>query len=390
MPSPMFWGSNMDLDTETARIVSASLLRMHDRSAFFTALALFARFESSQQIPTAATDGRTIFVNPAFIGGLTTAEQDALLLHEVLHAALLHVPRRGGRDPKLWNVAADIVVNGMLIKQGYTLPAGGLRDTSLEHLSVEEAYQLLLRRQKPQPQPPDDLLEGPPEDAGTGQDDDGAAVDREAIERHWHAAQQQAKSIAEGSLHGDVPAGMQRELGGIEAARLDWRSYLWRYLTQTQTDFQHFDRRFVGRGVYLETLSGETVNVLVGVDTSGSIDAGALEAFVNEVRGVLRAYPHLRCELYYADTALYGPHRLTPRSELPPPQGGGGTDFRPFFERAERRGDRWTPSVAIYLTDGYGSFPSAPPRLPVLWVVTPGGLALDKFPFGQAVRLLPH
>ena len=46
-------------------------------------------------------------------------------------------------------------------------------------------------------------------------------------------------------------------------------------------------------------------------------------------------------------------------------------------------------TVAIYLTDGYGPFPDPAPKLPTLWVVTPGGLALEKFPFGERVRLLP-
>jgi predicted metal-dependent peptidase len=377
----------MELDDATARMVSASLLRMHGRSAFFTALALFARFERSEQVPTAATDGRTIFVNPSFLGSLTPPEQDAVLLHEVLHAALLHLPRRGGRDPRLWNVAADIVVNGMLVGEGYTLPAGGLRDALLERLSVEEVYELLLRRASQAQPPAGDLLDGPPADAGDGGAGGDGAPD--AIERHWRSAQQQARAIAESSSHGKLPAGIARELGGVEAARLDWRSYLWRYLTRTPTDFQHFDRRFVGRGLYLETLSGDSIDVLVAVDTSGSIDNGAVQAFLSEVRGILRAYPHLRCELYYADSALYGPYTLTPRSALPPPKGGGGTDFRPFFEQAGERHGRWTPSVAIYLTDGYGDFPATPPRLPVLWVVTPGGRDLDAFPFGQAVRLLP-
>jgi predicted metal-dependent peptidase len=42
----------------------------------------------------------------------------------------------------------------------------------------------------------------------------------------------------------------------------------------------------------------------------------------------------------------------------------------------------------VYLTDGYGSFPTEEPRVPVLWVVTPGGLADEQFPFGEVVRLV--
>lgn len=390
----------MELDPNTARIVSASLLRMHARSAFFTSLALFARFEVSYEIPTAATDGRSIFVNPNFFDTLTTAEQDAVLVHEVLHAALLHVPRRGGRDPQLWNIAADIVVNGMLVQERYDLPTGGLRNQQLEHLSVEEVYEQLLREQPsddPQPQPQPDLLERSPADAqaadadapGPGSGPADAEARNRALEKHWQQAHEQARIVAEETAIGTAPAGMARELGSLSPAKLDWRSYLWRFLVQTPTDFQHFDRRFVGRGMYLETISGEHLNVLLAVDTSGSIDRQAVELFLGEVRGILRAYPHLRCDLYYADAEVYGPHRLTPSSPLPPVVGGGGTDFRPFFARIPTYRPPWEPSVAIYLTDGYGEFPERAPRCPVLWVVTPGGIALERFPFGQAVRLLP-
>jgi predicted metal-dependent peptidase len=382
----------MKLDPASEQMVSGWLLRLHARSAFFTALALHARFEVSFKVPTAATDGRTIFVNPDFFATLTTAEQDAVLTHEVLHAALLHVPRRGGRDGKLWNIAADIVINGMLAKQRYDLPAGGLRNQQLEHLSVEEVYEKLLQQQneQEQPQAEPDLLEEQPADAqaeaqeGAGRLPKDARSRSAALEKHWQEARQQAALTA-----GSTPAGMARELGSLAPAALDWRSYLWRYLVQTPTDFQHFDRRFVGSGMYLETISGENVQVLLAVDTSGSIDQRAVSAFLGEVRGILRAYPHLRCDMFYADAALYGPHRLTPGSPLPPVKGGGGTDFRPFFARIPSYRPPWQPSVAIYLTDGYGTFPERAPNCPVLWVVTAGGRPLEQFPFGRAVRLLP-
>jgi predicted metal-dependent peptidase len=75
---------------------------------------------------------------------------------------------------------------------------------------------------------------------------------------------------------------------------------------------------------------------------------------------------------------------------VPPPVGGGGTSFRPFFERLAAERDSWIATVAVYLTDGYGEFPSAAPSDPLLWVVTPGGLDLSRFPFGEAVRLIEH
>src|SRR5262249_10305358 len=138
----------------------------------------------------------------------------------------------------------------------------------------------------------------------------------------------------------------------------------------------------------LEALQGETVQVAVAVDTSGSIGSAEIDALLGEVQGILGAYPHVRCDLYYADAACYGPYPLTAGSEIPPPVGGGGTDFRPFFEEIAKIYDENDPLLCVYLTDGYGSFPAQPPGYEVLWVVTAGGLALEQFPFGEAVRLI--
>lgn len=398
----------MQPDAELQRRISASLLRITERSAFFATLALYARYEVSRHVPTAATDGRTIFVNQDFLNKLTIPQQDGLLLHEVLHGALLHVTRRAGRHPEIWNAAADIVINGMILKEGFQLPEGGLRDESVEHLSTEEVYETLLRKSSPPPPVPwGDLLDGPPADgsspgrqagediadrvAKTGPAREGEGQghgSKESMEGHWRNALEQAQMVAKTLAAGKLPAGMQRELGSARAAQLDWRTYLWRYLTQTPMDFSDFDRRFVGHGMYLDTLAGESVQVLVCVDTSGSVDDALVKIFLGEVRGIMRAYPHLRCDLYYADAEAHGPYSLKLGLNPPAPVGGGGTDFRPFFERISTHHFLWGKTIAIYLTDGFGTFPDHPPKCPVLWVVTPGGLNLDQFPFGEAVRLL--
>lgn len=382
---------------DISQIISASVLRLRMKSPFFAALALFARFIPTQKLTTAATDGKDIFFNPEYMRSLPIDQQDGLLLHEVLHAALLHVPRRGTRDGKLWNIAADIAINGMIAQQGgYQLPEGGLRDPKLEHLSVEEIYELLLQEDSDRNLTNPDLLSQPPEDAQTDSSEhtnsDGAdslsQTKKAALEAHWKNALQQADAIARSVNQGKLPTGMERELSTLTSPQLDWRSYLWRYLVQTPTDFTGFDRRFIGRGLYLETLEGESVQVYLAVDTSGSIDQDRLQIFLNEVQGILNSYPHLRCDLYYVDAEAYGPYPLNPNSILPKPKGGGGTSFVPFFDQVQANWDGYSRGVCVYLTDGYGTFPEKQPELPVLWVVTPGGLDLQKFPFGEAVRLL--
>lgn len=380
------------------------------KSPFFATLALFARFIPSQQLPTAATDGKDIFYNPDYLHSLPVAQQDGLLLHEVLHAALLHVVRQGVREAELWNIAADIVVNGIICKQDvFELPPGRLRSPKLEHLSVEEIYELLLKNtdnclNSLKLLNPDLLNEAPGDVSSDSQNQVNnnnsnlnnnsnhkhslSEKRKAALEEHWQNALQQASVIARTVNQGVLPAGIERELGALNAAQINWRSYLWRYLVQTPTDFSGFDRRFIGRGLYLEALQGENIQVYVAVDTSGSIDNQQLSMFLSEVGGILSSYPHLKCELYYVDAEAYGPYELNSDMTFPKPEGGGGTSFVPFFEKVAQSWDGFTQSVCIYLTDGYGSFPDIAPQLPVLWVVTPGGLELEGFPFGEAVRLL--
>ena len=117
------------LNSDIDRIISASLLRLRMKSPFFATLALFTHFRATESISTAATDGENIFINPDYVRSLPKAQVDGLLLHEVLHAALLHVFRRGAREPLRWNIAADILVNGMIAQeQGFELPPSGIRN----------------------------------------------------------------------------------------------------------------------------------------------------------------------------------------------------------------------------------------------------------------------
>jgi predicted metal-dependent peptidase len=133
-------------------------------------------------------------------------------------------------------------------------------------------------------------------------------------------------------------------------------------------------------------MDGETVSVALCIDTSGSIDDETLGRFLNELRGILRAYPKVDVQLYACDAKLHGPWPIDAESEgIPKLPGGGGTDFRPFFKHLDKT---TAPDAAIYLTDGYGDFPKQAPQYPTLWVITPGGLGAKSTPFGEVARLL--
>jgi len=368
---------------EFGALLSGARLRLRGRSAFFATLLLHTDVQPSSEVAVAATDGDRVYLNPVAAARLAPSELDGVLLHEVLHAALSHVGRRGPREKKRWNRAADLIVNGMVAQAGLPLAEDAPRDDHLETLSVEEVYATLEHQQQDEDQEDGDgngdLLDGPPSDVPPRQ---GQRRPGET-ERRWKGTLEQARASQSMTGRGSDPLGLHRELARLAPARLDWKSQLWRFLARTPVDFGGFDRRFVGRGLYLEALDDESLQALIAVDTSGSVDEAAVQALVAEVQGILGAYPHVRADLYYADTEAYGPYPLTAGSDIPPPQGGGGTDFRPVFAKVADH----EPDLLVYLTDGFGDFPDVPPRVPTLWVVPPGGLEDAGFPFGEVLRL---
>jgi predicted metal-dependent peptidase len=386
-------GSPLVLE-DADRAMRSSMLRLRARAPFFGTLALYAKFVATDTIPTAATDGQDVFYNPEFMLSLEPPQFDAVLVHEVLHAALDHVFRRGGRDAMQWNQAADIVVNGLIADAGMTLPASALRDSSLERFSVEEVYAVIGQDSNDRAEVEPDLLPELSEGAGDGGQhearkrggiNDQAKQDR--VRRQWAEAIDRAASVTRGRERGPLPGGLERAFGLLQRPRLDWRTLLWRFLARAPTDFATFDRRFVHQGLYLETLEAVSLRVVVGVDTSGSIDQPSLEEFLGELHGILRAYPATQAWLFYVDTVAYGPFRIETGDALPSPMGGGGTDFAPLFDAAEDAGLVDDSTVAVYLTDGEGPFPSEVPNYPVLWIVTPGGVDDERFPFGDVVRM---
>jgi hypothetical protein len=192
----------MNADDELAPTLSLLRTRLCTRTPFLGSLLLFAETIFTNKISTAATNGQQIFINPQFFERLTLDQQEAILLHEVLHAALLHVSRGRGRHAERWNIAADIVVNGVLAREGFALPQDIVRAQALEQYSVEEVYDLL---EKPLPWVQGDLVLSSPDlliEGGLGNEQGPMAgsLDQEQLremEAHWRSACEQAGIMAE-------------------------------------------------------------------------------------------------------------------------------------------------------------------------------------------------
>ena len=136
---------------------------------FFGILAMLLRLEVSYNMPTAGTDGEGFFYNPYFVKSLSEEEQNWLVVHEVMHAALKHIWRRGSRNPRKWNVACDYAIHSIMYQfvndsgksehksklkmpqvkiyntktKQYENKNNGLYDPKYDNMSADEIYDLL-------------------------------------------------------------------------------------------------------------------------------------------------------------------------------------------------------------------------------------------------------
>ena len=389
-------------------IIQKCILQVRRECSFFGSLMLFAQIEKSKNLPTAATDGRKIFFNEDFLNSLSSKEQNALMLHEVLHMALLHVTRRQSRDPHIWNIAADIVVNNLIERNtSFPLPEGAITDNRFQDKSVEYIYEALLKSKKKYNLVISDILQ--PSNANsdeTNANSDESKKDSndviaplsqeeiDEIESFWKDKMEILKNTSEHQLSngkGSLPAGIEQEISTILEPEVDWRHALWKYVGKTPADFDDLDRRFIYKGLYLESLLTEAVEVSVCIDTSGSVSDDLLKQFAGELKGILRSYPNVKCSLFFADTNLAGPYEIDRIEQMPKAVGRGGTSFVPFFNYLKKHGEEnsllGNNKLSIYFTDGYGDFPSQEPNNPTMWLVCKDGLETQSFPFGEVVRI---
>jgi predicted metal-dependent peptidase len=384
--------------TATETITKARTALLRDQP-FFGALALRLVLKEDPSCPTAWTDGRTIGFSPAFVARLTLAEIVGVLAHEVLHAALGHITRRGNRDSKVWNQAADYTINGTLTESGFALPSGALNCRSFQGLSPEEVYPKLAS-DDPQGSATGtgtgagegDSQGGTSDPGGCGEVRDapakngseGSESDKRESETEWKVAVSQAANIAKGM--GAMSASLERIVGKALAPVLDWKAVLHRFVqeqVQRTETWNPPDRRFIWQGIYSPGLGGtEAGHIVVGVDTSGSINGSILDQFASEIRAI-RDETGAELTVIYCDAAVqrvdhFGKDEAVEIKSA----GGGGTDFAPVFARVEEDGLR--PACLIYLTDLQGSFPRVEPPYPVLWAVLGSE---DRPPFGEILRI---
>lgn len=128
--------------------IAALKRKMLVKYPFFGSVVASVGYKENKDIPTAGTDGETIYYNPEYLESISVEEQTFVFAHEVCHIAFNHILRSEGKDPELWNIATDGVINQFLKRDGLKMAKGGVDMAEAINYDAEQLYEKLLQEKQ--------------------------------------------------------------------------------------------------------------------------------------------------------------------------------------------------------------------------------------------------
>ncbi len=390
-------------------------------SPFFSSILLKRDLVERKDLPTMAVDKEgNILYNPDFVEQLSVDTLTFVLAHESMHVALAHLHRLQNRDPELWNIACDAVINEILIKAGVgKFLEGGIRMEGADERTAESIYAELLnqKHQQQQGQGQGDgegsgsgggsgSLSGGSNGHGSGQSSSKLTVKdilpelaNGITESDAKQAERDGKMDMSQALQGmrmrGKGAGQYLEgiLGKLIESSVPWYELLERYMTSKSERHQTWNRpnRRMMQTAYLPRRERYTHmgKVLVAVDVSGSIsNEEVCEAFGHITRICEQCRPE-KVEVIMVTSAVEDKFEYTP-DEYPiqPPTHRycGGTNMCEVARWVEKSDEK--PEIAIVITDGLTPFPDSC-ECELLWVIKYPGASRNRFnvPFGEVLMM---
>jgi len=408
--------------------LSALRLQLIESHPFWGYLLLQMQLVFQADLPAlAATDCmRHIWFSPVLTSRLPIRQLGFVMVHEICHSVFASMERRGSRNPHLWNCATDYAINRIVSEiRGpgafrsralYEVPKiyvdgreqkilldpkydGMIAETIYEALATEELQNptmLVLRLDLP----------GTSGEGTGGQTlelpdiaDHGGGIDVHVPLPLSPSQREELADRIRGALatwqnmgrRGDVPLAEVCQLLPGRRARVPWprllRQFAGQALARDDYSLVRPNKRYLSEKIVVPGLFSESVNqVVVALDTSGSMDIGLLSQAIAEVARLSDLAPEIL--LITADAAV---HQVIPAVRLPSflrelkVKGGGGTSHLPVFAHIDEQ--HLEPDLFIGISDLETLFPIKRPRYPVLWL-SPAHHATP--PWGHVIEIEPQ
>ena len=417
----------MGISTDLIYDVKRKLLAKYPRFSSEIAVSNI-EFKENLKYHTVATDGKNVYVDPNYFESLSENERIFTIAHEIMHIKFMHMFRlkdKDGkkRDPDLWNIATDAIINANLERDGFTIKEGYVNMPEALNYSAEELYQKLLEekekkqkeQQNEQKQEQEDeknsnkgksdkdenqnsneeKLQGDDhslwEDAFKQQnskekeqkdkqsqkqeENDEQQIDmnfdeRGEFEDNRKEKREKFKSRRE-KTQKDIRSAKEEtiKLGNIGESKeaIDWKVLLRREVEKTETIWSQ--RRSIAENNFAYRLEEndleDEAETEVMIDVSGSVDENMVKGFLRQLKPLLK---ESKLQVGCFDTKFYGFKNIQTLKDINnfSIPGGGGTDLdlpvRSFSKKREIN--------KIIFTDGYGYMPKEDLKKEnVIWLV---------------------
>lgn len=420
--------------------------------SYLTPLIYNFQGESRKKTGALGTDGQTVYYDPAYLvkalgrgqEGYQTLKRSYMQM--LCHCLLGHVWQEVEGEDALWDAACDLAAD--VFRRQITGEGGaGLGETDkrkllnqLQWITPENLIALcsqdrkqrgrLLRlsertRRDSHTDWPGKKKKG--NEAGlTGREGnkaDSAAENGQTAAKHWRDLLQMAygmmpDQMADAVRRGMELAGFEQSLSAAEENQSDYRKLLRKYAKMKERkmeDFDSFDYSWYSLGMELygnipliefpESSEKPTVDeIVIGVDVSGSCGGDVAARFLRETCNMIRdigvGTEEADLRILECDTKIQRETVIRREEDIPDfetrvVRGFGGTSFVPVFERIQElreQGGLRGPRCLLYLSDGFGTFPEAPPPYDVIFVLTEDdGWGREHIPdWVQTVYLTEH
>jgi len=387
------WTPNPDITTQELDVMRVEVydriivarVGLLLRHPFFGNMATRLRIMAADDwLPTAAVDGRNLYYNTQFFNAMNNKEIEFVIAHEILHMVFDHLGRREERNPMLYNIAADYIVNNTLVRDRIgTKPSivDCYQDFKYDGWTSEEVYEELFEEAKKNGEEflnelgemLDEHLDmnGDNEGEGSGdpeeeKDANGNSVSKkkpkfskEDIKQIKDQIKENVLSSAQAAGAGNVPAGVERMIRELTEPKMNWRELLRQQIQSTiKSDytFMRPSRKGWHTGAVLPGMNfDETIDVCIALDMSGSIGNAQAADFLGEVKGIMDEYKDYKIKIWCFDTEVYGEDDFSADDgreitdyEI---KGGGGTDFMANWRYMHENNIQ--PKKFLMFTDGY-------------------------------------
>ena len=416
---------------------------------FFGALSLYGDIDiGTDATATASTNGIDTKFNPDFVQTLDDKELMFVAAHEQLHKAYKHLivwKHLRDEDALLANMACDYVINlklqdidpkGRFMKMPVFRDGEnkgepyGLIDEAYRDMNSQQVFDILKKINK---QPPkgggggggDDSngdvkknkAGDPPQGGGGGytkeilkeaekmhDDHDYDEQGEKSVEELEEVAQELDRAIRQSiEVAGDDAGGFITNLKEMLEVKTPWEELLRDFITSVSkgndiTSYRRYNKRLIGSDILMPHTIGESIgDIVVAIDTSGSISQKVIDQFLSEVAVIVEDVAPENVHLLYWDTQVashekYDENDYDTIVDVTKPCGGGGTDPFCVVEYVENNISMdSTVECVLLLTDAWvGQLPEdawGQLEYPVLWAVCPDGNSRFNPRVGQVIHL---